>query len=1046
MLVLKKIFVAGKLFLFACLLLCTNGFSQTFPWSGWVPITGHRADTIPIAVNNLPASINMHFGLSKVCFNIHNSYKSDLEIRLLSPDGTQITLLSNLTRIQNDLFETCIANDGVPFSNGQAPYSGIFLPQQDLGLFNNEQNPNGIWKLLVNDRAGLDSGAISEVSLYFSVHPPNMHGLGAGNLDGPPGIFRCGTCVCPGNAPGCDLLPDVTSSYREIKVNHNEVPGALYVSNATPNIGYGPLEVYAIDSCFCNGAAWPCNTPCPNGGELKHVIRQRIYRKVPGSDTLEYYDRTAGAMTFHPEHAHLHVDNWASYTLRTRTSNPDARTWPIVGTGVKQSFCLVNLGKCPNVPGQCLANNGDTIRTVPNQDFGFRTGCGLNQGIYPGNYDVYSMSLNGPIPLTNVCNGNYYIVSITDPENRFLESDEENNWVAVPITLTRQQPTPAITSGGSNQLCGNDSLILTASLAANYRWSTGDTSRTIVVRSPGTYTVSTSCGSSTTTSQPFVVTMLPTGATPSVSIRIATGNNPSCRGSVVQFKADSVFTGLSPVYQWKVDGVPVGVNSSSYLTDSLRQGQTVSCTMTSSIACFAETPVQSNTILMNVIPSGQPAVDIVQIKGGNPQCLGDSAVFVATVSNGSNNSFQWSINNLVVGANSDTFATTSLTNGQMVKCRINTTALCPSRANIGFGTGMNTVTSGMGAAYPTYYGNGRQQYLVLASELAAAGIRSGKLASLSFKTGPSVGSPSVLKNYTIKLAHTTAASLSGVFQSPAFTTVFGPANYQPVVNSDNTHLFSTPFNWDGSSNLLIDICFNGQVIGRRAYQTYQTPTSFISSTFYQADSIAGAQACNSASGFTGSMRPNIGFLSSGEYQLETPGITMSVNSALSPSVALQIVSGTNPQCAGSTTTFKAIPDNTGSGPTYQWLKNRNPLAAATGQQLTLQNLMRGDTISCRMNTSGRCDQPLQVFSNEVVIDIPDPLYTFTGNGDWDAASNWSDGKIPPRRLLSCSEILINPVPGGECLLRADQVISSGSKITVAAGKKFRIIGNLKILQ
>jgi hypothetical protein len=515
---------------------------------------------------------------------------------------------------------------------------------------------------------------------------------------------------------------------------------------------------------------------------------------------------------------------------------------------------------------------------------------------------------------------------------------------------------------------------------------------------------------------------------------------------VVQFKADSVFTGLSPVYQWKVDGVPVGVNSSSYLTDSLRQGQTVSCTMTSSIACFAETPVQSNTILMNVIPSGQPAVDIVQIKGGNPQCLGDSAVFVATVSNGSNNSFQWSINNLVVGANSDTFATTSLTNGQMVKCRINTTALCPSRANIGFGTGMNTVTSGMGAAYPTYYGNGRQQYLVLASELAAAGIRSGKLASLSFKTGPSVGSPSVLKNYTIKLAHTTAASLSGVFQSPAFTTVFGPANYQPVVNSDNTHLFSTPFNWDGSSNLLIDICFNGQVIGRRAYQTYQTPTSFISSTFYQADSIAGAQACNSASGFTGSMRPNIGFLSSGEYQLETPGITMSVNSALSPSVALQIVSGTNPQCAGSTTTFKAIPDNTGSGPTYQWLKNRNPLAAATGQQLTLQNLMRGDTISCRMNTSGRCDQPLQVFSNDVVIDIPDPLYTFTGNGDWDAASNWSDGKIPPRRLLSCSEILINPVPGGECLLRADQVISSGSKITVAAGKKFRIIGNLKILQ
>ena len=100
------------------------------------------------------------------------------------------------------------------------------------------------------------------------------------------------------------------------------------------------------------------------------------------------------------------------------------------------------------ITDECLDNIGNVITTVPNQDVGFHTGCGFNQGIYPGNYDVYSISLNDPIPLINVCNGNYYIVSITDPNNNFLESDENNNWVAVPITLTQQNLAPTITANG----------------------------------------------------------------------------------------------------------------------------------------------------------------------------------------------------------------------------------------------------------------------------------------------------------------------------------------------------------------------------------------------------------------------------------------------------------------------------------------------------------------------------------------------------------------------------------------------------------------------
>ena len=62
-------------------------------------------------------------------------------------------------------------------------------------------------------------------------------------------------------------------------------------------------------------------------------------------------------------------------------------------------------------------------------------------------------------------------------------------------------------------------------------------------------------------------------------------------------------------------------------------------------------------------------------------------------------------------------------------------------------------------------------------------------------------------------------------------------------------------------------------------------------------------------------------------------------------------------------------------------------------------------------------------------------YTFTGNGDWNISTNWSNNTIPPVLLPPGSEILINPVAGGECDMNGLQTISSGAKITVLSGKK-----------
>ncbi len=73
-------------------------------------------------------------------------------------------------------------------------------------------------------------------------------------------------------------------------------------------------------------------------------------------------------------------------------------------------------------------------------------------------------------------------------------------------------------------------------------------------------------------------------------------------------------------------------------------------------------------------------------------------------------------------------------------------------------------------------------------------------------------------------------------------------------------------------------------------------------------------------------------------------------------------------------------------------------------------------------------------------------YTFTGNGNWDVPSNWTDNTIPPAILPANCAIEINPSPGGQCVLNIpSQRISTSASITVKAGKMIVIPGSV-ILQ
>ena len=477
------------LLLLAALLTCVGARAQTFslPAGGGIPDVTETC--FQLTVSGLPAVADTSFGLARVNFNITHTYDSDLHIRLRAPNGTVVMLVDGRGGSGDNFTNTELRmNARVAIANGQAPFTGSYRPDSTLNATNNGQNPNGTWELCVDDRAAADVGILNSFSLTFGANPPPDPAGPAlpCSLTNPRG------CRCADSTQVvCELLPDMTASGQIMTAQHTEVPGALSISNATPNIGWGPMEIHGSGQCFCDTVAVTCGTLCPNGEQPKERVLQRVYHKVR-ADSIAAYDRPAGFMSYHPSHGHVHVDNWGEFSLRLRGAGADPLAWPVVAEGAKIAFCLINLGDCSANNGYCRDSNGATITQadIPNAGFGFVTGCGRDQGIFTGHLDIYDQNLPGmtiTLP-SNVCNGSYWLVSTTDPNNDFLESDETNNSIAVPITLNRQmaRPTPVFTySQVGGQYAFNGAGI---PAAARFRWNFHDGSPLDSVNNPTLHT------------------------------------------------------------------------------------------------------------------------------------------------------------------------------------------------------------------------------------------------------------------------------------------------------------------------------------------------------------------------------------------------------------------------------------------------------------------------------------------------------------------------------------------------------------------------------
>ena len=177
---------------------------------------------------------------------------------------------------------------------------------------------------------------------------------------------------------------------------------------------------------------------------------------------------------------------------------------------------------------------------------------------------------------------------------------------------------------------------------------------------------------------------------------------------------------------------------------------------------------------------------------------------------------------------------------------------------IGTGTQTNTST-GYPAPYGNYYNGAKHQFLYKNYELTSAGLTAGEINKFGFNVA-NLNNSADLSDLYISMKNTTTEGLTE--WETDLIPVYGPINYTPRLGW-NLHTLDIPFMWDGSSNIVVEICFKNNGTSNNA-STYLEGPYFSNATRYlRGNLIDLCASTSSTSAF--SSRPNTTFFRRENY-------------------------------------------------------------------------------------------------------------------------------------------------------------------------------------
>jgi hypothetical protein len=224
------------------------------------------------------------------------------------------------------------------------------------------------------------------------------------------------------------------------------------------------------------------------------------------------------------------------------------------------------------------------------------------------------------------------------------------------------------------------------------------------------------------------------------------------------------------------------------------------------------------------------------------------------------------------------------------------------------GAGGSTSTS-YESPYYYLYGNKLSQYLFKASELTALGMTAGNITSVAFDV---VAPNSSYSNFSISFKSTNANDLTTNLESGLYT-VYTSATETPVAGINTYSFISTPFIWDGASNIIMQVCWGNNNTGGTGATVKMDATTFVSNSYFRTDGTMSPTFCNTLTATATTLnRPQTTF----GFDASCVGLRVPVIATVNtpPSITASVLNDT--LCMGQSTTINVTSSN--SGYSYTW--------------------------------------------------------------------------------------------------------------------------------
>ncbi|HLP53048.1 MAG TPA: N-acetylmuramoyl-L-alanine amidase [Chitinophagales bacterium] len=612
-----------------------------------------------------------------------------------------------------------------------------------------------------------------------------------------------------------------------------------------------------------------------------------------------------------------------------------AHTITVVPTGGLDAVVDLRSG-CPGTSIACADDGGGEGATEVLQATGLTVGATYNVRVYD-----YTGANNPPTTTT-------FTICVTTP-------------CTAPVK-------PVIT--GTQTVCAGQSTTLTVSNTCSgctYSWSNGGTGTQISVSASGTYRVTATNSCATVASDAYGVTVTP-AVTPTVAI--STPNASVCAGASVTFTATATSGGSTPVYQWTKNSVNIGgANAATYSSSSLSTNDTIRVRMTSNAACATTATVTSNAIVLTVNQVVTPTVSIAANPAGSV-CAGDNVTFTATVTNGGASPvYTWRVNGNVVGGNANSYSSSSLPpTNNVVSCTLQSAALCATPAVVAdtidfivypLLTPFVYISTGSGSSIC----NGQTTSFYASSSNGGTGpLYQWRVNGITVATGDTF-TTSALSNGDIVRCHLTTSLTGCLVDDTALSNAFlmnVSGSVTPAISistTSSTICSADPVTFIANAN-------GGGTTPGFVWKKNGNPINGANASTYTGGNFATGDVitCQLTSSATCATTSTA----------NSNSITLTVTPTVVPLVGI-VANPSGAVCAGEPVTFATSVINGGANPVYQWWKNGFPILSATGPSFISDSLAAGDTITCSIVSTHACPSVHFVESNQIVVDITQPL-------------------------------------------------------------------------